>query len=53
MIVVMASHNPLINGERKQTEPAQDYLSFLYQKLVVDHHEITAEYKMITIEPKS
>lgn len=51
MLVVMASYNPLIPIRQVQVEPAQDYLALLHRQIVVNRHELSAEYTMVQTSP--
>lgn len=52
MIVVMASYNPLIPIRQAQVEPAEDYLALLHRQIVVNRHELSAEYAMVQTGPQ-
>jgi len=52
MVVVLAAREPLGNATAR-TEPAQNYLAKLYRVLNNGGALLGAQYRMVTIEPKS
>jgi len=52
-IVIMASDKPLISEKRPLQEPAQKYLSFLHEKVVVNQTPVASKYLMVTTNPKT
>jgi serine/threonine protein kinase len=52
-IVLMASEKPLINEHRPLQEPAQDYLSLLHKKVIVNETPVAAKYLMVTTNPRT
>jgi hypothetical protein len=52
-IVLMATEKPLIKEQRPLQEPAQDYLSFLHNKVIVNETPVAAKYLMVTTNPRT
>jgi serine/threonine protein kinase len=52
-IVLMATEKPLINEQRPLQEPAQDYLSFLHNKVIVNETPVAVKYLMVTTNPRT
>ncbi len=52
-IVLMATEKPLSEEQRPLQEPAQDYLSFLHKKVIVNETPVAAKYLMVTTNPRT
>lgn len=52
-IVLMATNKPLIDKHRPLQEPAQNYLSYLHEKIVVNQTPVASKYLMVTTNPKT
>lgn len=52
-IVLMASESPLIEEQRPFQEPAQDYLSYLHNKVIVNETPVAVKYLMVTTNPRT
>jgi tRNA A-37 threonylcarbamoyl transferase component Bud32 len=52
-IVLMASNVPLIDKKRPLQEPAQDYLSILHKKVIVNETPVAVKYLMVTTNPRT
>jgi serine/threonine protein kinase len=52
-IVLMASNVPLIDKKRPLREPAQDYLSILHKKVIVNETPVAVKYLMVTTNPRT
>jgi|GEM_PF-1962915 len=52
-IVLMASEKPLIEEHRPLQEPAQDYLSILHKKVIVNETPVAVKYLMVTTNPRT
>jgi serine/threonine protein kinase len=52
-IVLMASKKPLVNEQRPLQEPAQDYLSLLHKKVIVNETPVAVKYLTVTINPRT
>jgi hypothetical protein len=52
-IVLMASDQPLLDQNRPLQEPAQDYLSILHKKVIVNETPVAVKYLMVTTNPRT
>ena len=53
LVLVIATREALPNADRPASEPAQDYLTFLYQQVHVAKREMHSLYQIVTLENPS